>query len=80
MDKVKDLIVATWNVRTLLVPGKLQEIADKLCQRRPQDTESQRLEIHCDGQKCLEAVGVGGQGPQRAVKPVGSVRFEIHSR
>jgi hypothetical protein len=28
MDKVKDLIVATWNVRTLLVPGKLQEIAE----------------------------------------------------
>jgi uncharacterized protein YlzI (FlbEa/FlbD family) len=34
MDKVKDLIVAMWNVRRLLVPGKLQEIADKLSKYR----------------------------------------------
>ncbi|PNF35986.1 hypothetical protein B7P43_G02286 [Cryptotermes secundus] len=34
MDRVKDLIVATWNVRTLLAPGKLQEIADELSKYR----------------------------------------------
>jgi hypothetical protein len=26
-----------------------------------------------DGQRCLEAVGAGGQGPERAVEPVGKV-------
>jgi hypothetical protein len=34
MDKVKDLIVATWNIRTLPVLGKLEEIADELSKYR----------------------------------------------
>jgi hypothetical protein len=29
-------------------------------------------DVRCDGQRCLEAVDAGGQGPQRAVEPVGS--------